>query len=118
MINPGTYNFTIYTSKTLNLTFTWSASGSPVNLTGYSSRCFFRDVVSDAVPLISLTSSSNAGITLGGALGTIVLLATPTQTAMLVGFQSVVYDLELTDISGNVFTLVQGTCQVIESVTR
>ena len=118
MINPGSYNFTIYTSKSLNMTFTWSANGTPINLTGYAARCFFRASVTDTNPLISLTSDVSGGIILGTTNGQITLAGTPTQTALLVGNPTVVYDLELTDTSGSVFTILHGICQVVESVTR
>jgi hypothetical protein len=115
MINPATYNFTIYTSKSINLTFTYGGT-SPVNLTGYTARCYFRNQVTDPNPIIMLSSGS--GITLGTTNGQITIAATPIQTALFVGFKTAIYDLELTDASGNVFTLLSGTCQIVESVTR
>lgn len=117
MITPAVYDFSIYTDRSLNLQFSWTRSGVPVNLTGYSCRCFFRETVDSASPIIQLTSASNT-IVLGGAAGTITLVGTVQQTAVLAPFKKVVYDLEVTDPSLEVFTLLKGTNQIIRSVTR
>lgn len=68
-----------------------------------------------ATAILTLTTE-NGGITLGGALGTIVLSVAATVTRTLEP-GSYVYDLEL--VSGNVVTrLLQGGFVVNAEVTR
>ena len=112
----GTLNFTIEQGATFNLLLTWKIDGTPVNLTGYTARLAARVDVEDTEVILSLTTS-NGGITLGGALGTISLDQTATQTAVLQTGEFV-YDLELQSGGGQVTRLVQGQLTVSAEVTR
>lgn len=116
-ITPGNLNITIYTSRTFNTVLTWTdSSGNPVNLTGYTASLEARYNLTDASPFITLTTS-NGGITLGGSAGTITLSMSPAATASLTPGQGV-YDLEMTALSGEQDTLLEGIVTVQESVTR
>lgn len=91
-------------------------NGKPVDLTGFTARMQIRRNIADASAVLDLTTA-NGGITLGGAAGTIRILATATATAALTisaGF----YDLELIDGAGAVLRLLQGTVTVSKEVTR
>ena len=111
----GTLDFTIEQGATFNLLLTWKINDVPVNLTNYTARLQARVDVEDAEVILSLTTG--AGITLGGALGTISLDQTATQTTLLPA-GGYVYDLELIAGSGSVTRLVQGELIISAEVTR
>lgn len=112
----GTLDFTIEQGATFNLLLTWEINDLPVNLTNYTARLQARVDVEDTEVILSLTTS-NGGITLGGALGTISLDQTATQTTLLPA-GGYVYDLELIAGSGVVTRLVQGELIISAEVTR
>ena len=95
---------------------TWKINDVPVNLTNWTARLQARVDVEDSEVILSLTTS-NGGITLGGALGTISLDQTATQTALL-PTGTFVYDLELISGVGAVTRLVQGELNISPEVTR
>jgi hypothetical protein len=111
----GTLDFTIEQGATFNLLLTWKINNLPVNLTNYTARLQARVDVEDTEVILSLTTG--AGITLGGALGTISLDQTATQTTLLPA-GGYVYDLELIAGSGSVTRLVQGELIISAEVTR
>jgi hypothetical protein len=111
----GSYNFTIEQGATFNLLMTWRIDNVPVNLTGYTARLQARIDVDETDTILSLTTG--AGITLGGAAGTITLDQTATQTALLPKGEYV-YDLELQTSGGIVTRLLQGELNISAEVTR
>ena len=111
----GEYNFTIEQGATFNLLMTWKIDNVAVNLTGYTARLQARIDVDETETILSLTTG--AGITLGGAAGTISLDQTATQTALLPKGQYV-YDLELQSSGGIVTRLLQGELNISAEVTR
>lgn len=111
----GTLDFTIEQGATFNLLLTWEIDDVPVNLTNYTARLQARVDVEDSEVILSLTTG--AGITLGGAAGTISLDQTGVQTALLPA-GTYVYDLELIAGSGSVTRLVQGELNISPEVTR
>ena len=86
-----------------------------VNLTGYTARLQARIDVDETDTILSLTTG--AGITLGGAAGTITLDQTAGQTAVLPKGEYV-YDLELQSSGGVVTRLLQGELNISAEVTR
>jgi len=111
----GEYNFTIEQGATFNLVMTWRIDNVAVNLTGYIARLQARIDVDETDTILSLTTG--AGITLGGAAGTISLDQTATQTAVLPKGEYV-YDLELQSSGGIVTRLLQGELNISAEVTR
>jgi hypothetical protein len=111
----GEYNFTIEQGATFNLLMTWRIDNVAVNLTGYIARLQARIDVDETDTILSLTTG--AGITLGGAAGTISLNQTATQTALLPKGEYV-YDLELQSSGGIVTRLLQGELNISAEVTR
>ena len=111
----GQYNFTIEQGATFNLLMTWKIDNVAVNLTGYTARLQARIDVDETETILSLTTG--AGITLGGAAGTISLDQTATQTALLPKGEYV-YDLELQSSGGIVTRLLQGELNISAEVTR
>ena len=112
----GTLDFTIEQGATFNLLLTWEINNVAVNLTGYTARLQARVDVEDTETILSLTTS-NGGITLGGAAGTISLDQTATQTTQLAP-GTYVYDLELIASNATVTRLVQGELLISAEVTR
>ena len=111
----GELNLAIEQGATFSQTLTWKIDNILVNLTGYTARLQARTDVTAPTTILSLTQA--AGITLGGAAGTIVIAQSATQTAALVA-GNYVYDLELVSSAGVVTRLVQGTFTVSAEVTR
>ena len=111
----GSYNFTIEQGATFNLLMTWKIDNVAVNLTNYTARLQARIDVDETDTILSLTTG--AGITLGGAAGTISLDQTATQTALLPKGEYV-YDLELQSSGGIVTRLLQGELNISAEVTR
>jgi len=111
----GEYNFTIEQGATFNLLMTWKIDNVAVNLTGYTARLQARIDVDEIDTILSLTTG--AGITLGGAAGTISLDQTATQTTLLPKGEYV-YDLELQSSGGIVTRLLQGELNISAEVTR
>jgi predicted MFS family arabinose efflux permease len=112
----GTLDFTIEQGATFNLLLTWKIDDVPVNITNWTARLQARVDVEDVEVILSLTTS-NGGITLGGALGTISLDQTATQTALLPA-GGYIYDLEMISGVGAVTRLVQGELNISPEVTR
>ena len=114
MINPGTYNFTLYQGADWDRTFTVTQGGSALNLSGYSASMQIREAADSTAYLLSLTSGS--GITLGGTAGTVAVAITSAQSSAI-SAGSYAYDLEL--LSGSQVTrLIQGAVNVSGNVTR
>ena len=112
----GSFDFTIEQGATFNLAMTWKIDEVPVNLTNWTARLQARVDVEDTETILSLTTE-NGGITLGGALGTISLDRTATQTSLL-QTGSFVYDLELVSGVNSVTRLLQGELTISAEVTR
>jgi len=111
------YDLEIKQGATLSLTATWKDSaGTAVNLTGYTARLQVRATYDSSSTILSLTSA--AGITLGGAAGTIAITASAATTAALTAPWSGVYDLELVSGGGEVTRLLEGTATVSPEVSR
>jgi hypothetical protein len=114
MINPGTYNFTLYQGADFDRTFTVTQGGTALNLTGYSAAMQVREAADSTATLLSLTSGS--GITLGGTAGSVAVVITSAQSSAIAS-GSYAYDLEL--FSGaQVTRLLQGAVNVSGNVTR
>lgn len=75
---------------------------SGYDLTGYTASL----VIPNA---FTLTSSSGGGLTLGGTAGTIIIKATPIQTATVPNNKNLHYYLQLTDSAGDVYFPISGT---------
>ena len=112
----GNYDITCDQGATFSRVITWkNSNGTPIDLTNYTARMQVRANYPSSTVILNLTTE-NAGIALGGVLGTITLAATATATAAITADQYV-YDLEL--ITGsNVTRVVEGTFTVNPEVTR
>lgn len=108
----------LYVEKgaTFATTLTWrDVNNNPVDLTGYTARLQIRRAAAAEDVLVGLTSG--AGLTLGGAAGTIAVRIEATVTAAIPA-DAGVYDLELQAADGTVTRLVEGTVTFSPEVTR
>ncbi len=102
--------------------WTWlDATGSIVNLTGYTASLMVRADRNDAAPLLTLSAGS--GITLGGVLGTIDVAFTQAQvnalvTALLPKRLLAFYDLLLTSGGGVKTRFSEGLLGIDRAATR
>ena len=121
---PGTFNLSIYQNATFTWLFIWTtnpccgqgtvnATPQPVDLTGYTATMQFRPYNNDTAPLYYDASSN---ITLGGIAGTISLTIPASVTGTFT-WPSALYDLLLTDSSGNVYPLLTGIVTVTPAVS-
>lgn len=115
MANAHPYPIVIDQGGTWTLSFNYKINNVLVNLTGFTASMMVRTNYTDTTPLLSLTTS-NGGIVLGGAAGTIALTASATQTAAIPA-GSAVYDIELYTGS-EVRKLLRGSVTVNAEVTR
>ena len=110
-------DITIDQGATFALTLTYTdASGTAINLTGYSARMQVRsDYGSSDTPIDA--STANGMITLGGTLGT-VSVAIPYAATAALSISAGVYDLVLTSSSGTRDRILSGKVTVSPGVTR
>lgn len=118
MIYPTKYNLVIVQGATFNPTFTWNNSGGTViDLSAYTAaELQIRSSINAAdPPAVDLTL--NAGITLAGTAPNISILIDATDTANLT-IQQGVYNLNLTDSTGNVIRLLEGNVKINPTVIK
>ena len=117
-MSAGFYHFIIEQGATFKHTLTLKDSNSDlINLTGYpSAEMDLRKNQDDSSTVTTLTTG-NSGITLGGSAGTIVLEISATDTANL-SVGDGVYDLELTDSTGAILRILEGTYSIRGNVSR
>lgn len=112
-------NLKIDQGATFTQLVTWKtgpAPGTAVDLTGCTARMHARAKVADALTLLNLTTT-NGGLVLGGAAGTVTINLTDEQTTLL-AWKSAVYDLEIEFPDGTVKRLMRGSISVSPEVTR
>lgn len=115
MLRPGKLNLEMWQGATFEVTWTWWATDvTPMNLTGYTAHAQVRSAESDDL-LIDL--KDGAGITLGGALGTVKLAMAATDTATVPGGLGK-WDIELTAPNAEVYRLLEGSFTIYPEVTR
>lgn len=122
-MSAGIHKFIVEQGATFRRTITYKVNKNPVNLTGWSARMQVRVPVGrstsrpfhDKSLILSLTTS-NGGLTLGGAAGTIVIYISP-QTSSTIPAGEYVYDLELESAPTEVVRLLQGNFVISEETT-
>jgi hypothetical protein len=105
-----------FEGDTLEMSFTWKDSaGDVIDISAYTAAMDIKSSVNDATSLLTLTNGS--GITLAATSPNLLVVVSDTQTAAL-GKGKYVYDIELTEPSGKVNTLVSGNLVLVQSVTQ
>lgn len=107
---PGTYSVSLYRGDSWGITVKpVNSGGTPIDLTGWTAAAQVRAKPDSTDVLVTMETvvTPASGIT---------VTMTPEDTATLSG--SVVWDLQTTDTSGTVRTLVGGTFTMVLDVTR
>jgi hypothetical protein len=122
-VTAGSYDISIDRGFDWGLSLTWNdSSGDPYDLTAWSADMKIRPAYSDQTTLTYawLSTATGAGINgtvaLGGNAGTIVL-SIPAATTANIPAGNAVYDLRLTNPSGQSTKLLYGIVQVWDEVT-
>ena len=113
----GFHHFVIEQGATFSKVLTLKdSSDTVINLTGYSSAEMDLRKNADGSEVLTLTTG-NSRITLGGEAGTVTLTISATDTASM-SVDDGVYDLEITDASGVVTRLLEGTYSVRPNISK
>ena len=122
----GRYDMEVDQGATYSITATYrNPDLTLIDLTGYSARMQIRTGYNDPAFVLEL-NTTNGGIVLGGALGTVTINITPAQSSAIpitstVGippYQNFVYDIELTKTSdGSVRKFLVGFVKLNKEVT-
>lgn len=115
-MTPGKYNMVCPQGSSFSQELTYSINSVNVNLTGYTAHMQVREKHTSTTAVLSL-NTSNSGITLGGAAGTITISISHNHTAEL-SPKEYVYDLELVSPSSLVTRIIEGKFIVTPEVTR
>lgn len=116
-MTAGIHDIVIEVGATFELSVVWKdPAGVPINLTGYDARMMVRKKHASVTALLSFSTLLGT-ITLGGVLGTIVVLGVATLTDDLVDKYGV-YDLELISPDGHVYRVLEGSVEIRPEVTR
>jgi len=111
---PQNVDYTIWQGDTWQPgTITVTASGTPIDFTGWTATMEIRNAISNDVAL-TLTSNPAAGIAMS-SVGVITLSMTATQTSALIGEYR--YDLQTTNTSGAIRTFLYGVINVTSDTT-
>ena len=128
-VTPAALDFTVRKGSTLRRTITWYASpvwlddaeteldtdnSTPLDLTGYTGRMQVRDKRTST--LVFDLTTTNGGLLLGDANGTITFYISDTDTDAAL-YDKCVYDLEIIDTIGDVIPLIAGTFTLVSQVT-
>lgn len=113
MAAPAAYNITFTQGDDVSETFTFKDStGAAINVTGYTFAAMMRKTPADT----TIVATFSFAITSGSG-GTVNMTLAKTVTAGLTP-GVYVYDLQWTDLSGNVRTMLAGQVTVLAEVTR
>lgn len=112
---PAQVNLCLPQGQTWDISFRWSADGTPVDLSTYSARMQLRASAEAASPVASLTTA-NGQISLTSTGGIQLNLSATSTSAITAAVY--LYDLELVSSSGNVRRLMEGNAKVSREITR
>lgn len=119
-MRPARLDLTILQGARYQGTFliTKDASAS-VNLTGYEARLYARLFIDDTSTVFTWVSTGKVTneFTMGGASGTIAVDVDALVTAGY-DFDTAVYDMEVYNLAGVVYRLLEGTVKLSREVTR
>ena len=94
-----------------------SSAKAVVTLTGYTAVMQIREKMTSTTTVLLLTSS-NGGLEINASAGTVLIIASPAQTAALIPGKYV-YDLEVTETATGIVTkIIQGNLVVRAEVTK
>lgn len=116
------WNLVIEQGADFQVDLTWTADGTPVDLTGYTGAMDVRRWYAESDGQTVLTAETTGGggngfMVLGGALGTIQIRVPAANTQSVAG-GDYVYDVEVVSGSGTVYRVVEGVAVCRPEVTR
>lgn len=116
-MQAGRYNITVVQGTTFQIAPQWFVNNLAVNLTGYTAEFQVRQFVDSPSPLLDATTS-NGGIVITPATGTITVTALASTTATwTVG--NYIYGLNLTAPDGTtVYQILEGAFTVAPSAVQ
>lgn len=111
-------NLKINQGETYRHTIFWTdADGLPIDLTQYTADMHIRGKISDAIPLLELTTENGRIFFPDALAGEIQIYLTAADTAAI-NWVSGVYDLEMLKTGGDVTRIIEGTVSITKEVTR
>ena len=113
MATPVKENLKIYAGSRYEHTLNVQADGVAWPLAGYDARMHFRAEADSAATLFEATEANY--LTVGTSS---VKIDIPGDVSTLWTFEEAVYDLEIEDVGGNDYRLIQGKVKVLPEVTR
>ncbi len=115
-MSSGAYNIKIDQGAKYFVRFTWTDNlGVPIDVTGWTGQIMFRNKKEDAAPIYD--SSINGDVIVGDNDGLVDFELDTADTAAFT-FDNALYDLELTDLAGEVTRLLEGRVYLNKEVTR
>lgn len=117
-MSAGFCHFVFEQGATFGQTLTLKdSSNALVNLTGYTAAEMDLRENPESSSVVATLTVANSRVALGGAAGTVTLSMSATDTANLTAGDGV-YDLELTDGSGGIHRILEGTYTVRRNISR
>lgn len=116
-MKPGTYNISARQGTRFKLRFNINTAGVGTNLTGYSAAMQVRKSATSSTKLLDLVSPTNITLNAGSVNGDVLITVAGSVMASLPA-GTWVYDIELTDGSGNPEAVLEGKFIVKAEVTR
>lgn len=112
-------DFTIYRGDTVSLNITITASGEAYNLTGKSMWFTAKTSYAVADPGTFQKTIGNGITIVSAANGRATIVISPSDTNSLGNSKTaLVYDVQVKDASGNIYTVASGNLIVVPDVTR
>jgi len=117
MATPGTFNLEVYQGDTAEFTLSFTrktddGSSEPVDFTGATGLSQIRRAPRDPSKLAEFD------VTFPDPVNGQVKMVLPANQSGLLGVQTGVYDLQITDVDGRVRTWLAGTVTVTPGVSR
>lgn len=113
-MDAGRYNIVCKQGSTFELPFTIDDDGTAWNIVGWTARMQVRPFIESSTVLLSLTNT--AGITLAAGGSVNISISGAQLSAIPAGTH--VYDLELVDLSGKPWSVLEGKFVVKPETTR
>ena len=105
-------NLQIYRGKTLNFNIIWGGS-TPIDITGFQASLQAQSLDGDV--LLDL-NTTNSGITIDGSNGKLSFKASSVLTNQVT--KPGRYELEMTNLSGDIYRVISGSISPIEEIVQ
>lgn len=116
-MKPGNYPITARQGSRFKLRFNISTNDVGTNLTGYTAAMQVRKSVTSSTKLLDLVSPTDITLNASSVNGDVLIIVSGSTMASLPA-GTWVYDIELTDPSGNPEAVLEGKFIVKAEVTR